>query len=84
MRERTALWPYWLILALVLNFLEVALRKGFFERLEMWWNKRSFARMAAPAGVVAQAANCLCSLKPFYRGIQIGWLVNNPSTMPMW
>jgi len=32
-RERKALWPYWLILALVLNFLEVALRKGFFERL---------------------------------------------------
>ena len=29
-RERKALWPYWLVLALVLNFLEVALRKGFF------------------------------------------------------
>ena len=35
-RERKALWPYWLILALVLNFLEVALRKGFFERLASW------------------------------------------------
>ena len=35
-RERKALWPYWLILALVLNFLEVALRKGFFERPASW------------------------------------------------
>jgi Ca-activated chloride channel family protein len=47
-RERKALWPYWLILALVLNFLEVALRKGFFERLASWlrehaplpWNRQ--------------------------------------------
>ena len=35
-RERQPLWPYWLILALVLNFVEVALRKGFFERLAAW------------------------------------------------
>ena len=35
-RERRALWPYWLILGLLLNFLEVALRKGFFERLAFW------------------------------------------------
>jgi uncharacterized protein YegL len=41
-RARSSLWPYWLILALVLNFLEVALRKGFFERMKMWWNKQSF------------------------------------------
>jgi hypothetical protein len=41
-RERSALWPYWLILALVLNFLEVALRKGFFERLATWLSKQSF------------------------------------------
>jgi Ca-activated chloride channel family protein len=47
-RERKALWPYWLILALVFNFLEVALRKGFFERLASWlrehaplpWNRQ--------------------------------------------
>jgi Ca-activated chloride channel family protein len=47
-RERKALWPYWLILALVFNFLEVALRKGFFERLVSWlrehaplpWNRQ--------------------------------------------
>ena len=32
-REQKPLWPYWLILALFLNLLEVALRKGFFERL---------------------------------------------------
>ena len=40
-RERKALWPYWLILALVLNFLEVALRKGFFERLAAWMKRQS-------------------------------------------
>jgi hypothetical protein len=43
-RERAALWPYWLILALVLNFVEVALRKGFFERLVTWLGKQSFPR----------------------------------------
>lgn len=32
-RQRTPLWPYWLVLALLLNFLEVALRKGFFQRV---------------------------------------------------
>jgi Ca-activated chloride channel family protein len=35
-REQKPLWPYWLILALLLNLLEVALRKGFFERLASW------------------------------------------------
>jgi hypothetical protein len=35
-RERKSLWPYLLILALVLNFIEVAMRKGFFERLKAW------------------------------------------------
>jgi Ca-activated chloride channel family protein len=40
-RERKALWPYWLILALLLNFLEVALRKGFFERLASWLREHS-------------------------------------------
>jgi Ca-activated chloride channel family protein len=38
-RERTALWSYWVMLALFLNFLEVALRKGFFERLAAWLNR---------------------------------------------
>ena len=32
-RERRPLWPYWLILALLLNFVEVAWRKGHFARL---------------------------------------------------
>jgi len=44
MRERRALWPYWLILALALNFVEVALRKGFFERLAAWLRRRSLPR----------------------------------------
>ena len=41
-RERQALWPYWLVLALLLNFVEVALRKGFFERLATWLRRQSF------------------------------------------
>ena len=48
-RQRKALWPYWLILALMLNFLEVALRKGFFERLAAWLRRHSFSTMAPPA-----------------------------------
>ena len=43
-RERQALWPYWLILALFLNFVEVALRKGFFERLASWLRRPSLPR----------------------------------------
>ncbi len=43
-RERQALWPYWLILALVLNFVEVALRKGFFERLASWLRRHPLPR----------------------------------------
>jgi Ca-activated chloride channel homolog len=43
-RERQALWPYWLVLALLLNFAEVALRKGFFERLATWLARQSFPR----------------------------------------
>ncbi len=39
-RERKALWPYLLILALILNLFEVALRKGFFERLTSWLRQR--------------------------------------------
>ncbi len=30
MQERQPLWPYWLLLAFVLNLLEVAIRKGLF------------------------------------------------------
>jgi hypothetical protein len=43
-RERVPLWPYLLILALVLNFLEVALRKGLFERLASWLSRQSLPR----------------------------------------
>jgi Ca-activated chloride channel homolog len=43
-RERQPLWPYWLILALLLNFVEVALRKGFFERLASWLRRNSLPR----------------------------------------
>jgi uncharacterized membrane protein len=44
-RERQPLWPYWLVLALLLNFVEVALRKGFFERLATWLRRRSAPRL---------------------------------------
>ncbi len=37
--ERQPLWAYWLVLALILNFLEVAIRKGFFERFRSWLPK---------------------------------------------
>jgi hypothetical protein len=40
-RERQPLWPYWLVLALLLNFVEVALRKGFFERLASWLQRHA-------------------------------------------
>ena len=43
-RERQPLWPYWLILALILNFVEVALRKGFFERLTSWLRRHLLPR----------------------------------------
>jgi Ca-activated chloride channel family protein len=39
-RERRPLWPYWLILALLLNFIEVAMRKGHFRRLTNWLQRR--------------------------------------------
>ena len=49
-RERQPLWPYWLILALLLNFVEVALRKGFFERLASWLRRHPFpSRHRQPA-----------------------------------
>ena len=53
--ERRALWPYWLILALLLNFVELALRKGFFERLTSGWGRRNIASMASSAGVSSTA-----------------------------
>lgn len=40
-RERQPLWSYWLVLALFLNFVELGLRKGFFERLAAWLRRHS-------------------------------------------
>ncbi|HWW52011.1 MAG TPA: VWA domain-containing protein [Verrucomicrobiae bacterium] len=40
-RERRRLWPYWLLLALLLDFVEVAARKGHFARLASWWRGRA-------------------------------------------
>ncbi len=40
-RERRPLWPYWLVLALLLNFVELAMRKGHFRRLGAWLQRRS-------------------------------------------
>ena len=39
-KERRPLWPYWLLLALLLNFIEVAMRKGHFRRLTGWLQRR--------------------------------------------
>jgi Ca-activated chloride channel family protein len=43
-RERRPLWPYWLALALFLNFIEVAIRKGHFRRLGAWLQRRLESR----------------------------------------
>ena len=59
-RERVPLWPYLLVLALALNFLEVALRKGFFERLALWLSRQSPPRWRRqPASDVAQTSVCV-------------------------
>jgi Ca-activated chloride channel homolog len=39
--QRQPLWAYFLILALILNFVEVALRKGFFMRVTSWLRRRA-------------------------------------------
>jgi Mg-chelatase subunit ChlD/uncharacterized membrane protein len=39
-REPRALWPYWLVLALLLNFIELAIRKGHFRRFVAWVQRR--------------------------------------------
>jgi Ca-activated chloride channel family protein len=39
-RERQPLWPYFLVVALLLNFIEVALRKGHFQRIVSWYRGR--------------------------------------------
>ena len=39
-REMTLLWPYWLGLALIIDFFELAWRKGHFDRLMAWIRRR--------------------------------------------
>jgi Ca-activated chloride channel family protein len=41
--EVTPLWPYWILLALAVNFFELALRKGHFGKLISWIGQRSLA-----------------------------------------
>lgn len=43
-REPRQLWSYFIILALLLNFIEVAMRKGHFRRLSGWFGRRLDAR----------------------------------------
>ena len=38
--ERRPLWPYWLILALAVNFVELAIRKGYFSRLRAYFPRQ--------------------------------------------
>ena len=54
-REMTPLWPYWILLALVFNFFELALRKGHFDKLISWARQselfgthRAAARLSSP------------------------------------
>jgi hypothetical protein len=54
--ERRPLWPYLLSIALLLNFLEVALRKGFFDRLAAWFERRAwFSQRRHPAQIFEKA-----------------------------
>jgi len=56
-REGRALWPYCLLLALLLNFLEVAARKGHFRRLSAWFQRRMDARRPpAPQSIIESGA----------------------------
>jgi Ca-activated chloride channel family protein len=48
-RERRPLWPYWVVLALLLNFVEVATRKGHFRRLGAWLRRRLETRRKSEA-----------------------------------
>jgi Ca-activated chloride channel family protein len=47
-RERRTLWPYWLVLALLLNLVEVAVRKGHFARLASWLRRRDLTGRNRP------------------------------------
>ena len=54
--ERLALWPCLLVLALLLDLIEVAFRKGFFERLVSWFQQRAwFSQRRHPAQIFEKA-----------------------------
>jgi Ca-activated chloride channel homolog len=63
-RERRPLWPYWLILALLLNFIEVAMRKGHFRRLTAWLQRRLELRRKPEPSLTGAAAAPPGSFKP--------------------
>jgi hypothetical protein len=50
-RERQPLWPYWIVLALLLNFIELAIRKGHFQRFASWLQSRLEARRKNEPGL---------------------------------
>lgn len=54
-RERRPLWPYWAVLALLLNFVEVAMRKGHFRRLGSWLGRRWRAHQKQEASLTGGA-----------------------------
>ena len=51
--EMTPLWPYWLALAFVIDFFELALRKGHFDRLIAWVRRRRVRRAVQETAVAA-------------------------------
>jgi Ca-activated chloride channel homolog len=63
-RERHPLWPYWLVLALILNFIEVAMRKGHFRRLGAWLQRRLEARPKREQGLTGLAGSIGPAFKP--------------------
>ena len=63
-RERRPLWPYFLILALLLNFIEVAMRKGHFRRLTAWLQRRLDMRRKPEPGLTGLAAGTSEAFKP--------------------
>jgi Ca-activated chloride channel homolog len=54
-RERRPIWPYWLVLALLLNFVETAIRKGHFRRLGFWLQRRLETRHANEPSLTGNA-----------------------------
>ena len=58
------LWPYWLVLALLLNFVEVAMRKGHFRRLGAWLQRRLDMRRKPEPGLTGVAGGASEAFKP--------------------